>query len=333
MLNGIKFWKRPLALVLASVLLMALTFVGVVEWATRELLEPTEQPLTEYTREWVESPAAHGISIRKATFRSGRSSYLIVEPAGEKPARRGFILRKQLRGKGVLLEEFGVIRADLILLHGRDGRKEGMLPIAERFCAAGFRCLIPDLPPGGFAGNEGEGSIVFDLLTEWREGSGEPVLPCGMWGLSLGGAYATRAAALESKAWFGMVIVNTFDQLDAVVQGQARRYFGFSGSWIHRAVGWNARRRKGLDMKTIAPSDWAGQVTTPVLAVHGTDDVVVPIGRGQRLFEVFASQDKQWLEVEGGGHDDVLVTPMPLYAAMSAWLLNQVDRSRHMTKR
>jgi len=312
-----------LILTLAVGVLGAISVVLTVEWMTVQLVSPVRQPLTDYHRQWIDQPEAHGITIRSMSLGKTATPVLCVEPAGEQPARRGAILRRQLREHGFAPADFGVIRAELILLHGRNGRKEGLLPIAERFCAAGFRCLIPDLPAGSFAGAEQDAELPMRLLEDWRAQSGE-TLPCGMWGISLGGAFATHAAALAPEAWFGMVLINTFDQLDGVVREQASARFHWTGPWMHRAVGWNAHRKSGLDLKKIAPAHWASRVTTPVLTVHGTEDAVVPLQRGRRLFDAFASHDKEWLEVEGGGHDDVLVTPMQLYAAMSGWLLQRL---------
>ena len=65
------------------------------------------------------------------------------------PTPRQRQLRAQLRTRGLALPVYGNVHGTLILLHARKGRKEDLLPVAERFAAAGFRCLIPDLPAHG----------------------------------------------------------------------------------------------------------------------------------------------------------------------------------------
>ena len=70
------------------------------------------------------------------------------EPVDEFSKRAG-IIREQLTDKGVSLKPAGEVIGTLLILHGRSGIKEDYLPVAERFCAVGFRCIIPDLPGHG----------------------------------------------------------------------------------------------------------------------------------------------------------------------------------------
>jgi fermentation-respiration switch protein FrsA (DUF1100 family) len=46
------------------------------------------------------------------------------------------------------------------------------------------------------------------------------------------------------------------------------------------------------------------RVRCPVLVIHGTDDEVIPVSHGWRLFEA-AGQPKQALWIEGAHHNDV----------------------------
>ncbi|WGS00149.1 alpha/beta fold hydrolase [Bradyrhizobium sp. ISRA443] len=45
-------------------------------------------------------------------------------------------------------------------------------------------------------------------------------------------------------------------------------------------------------------------VTVPLLFMHGSDDPVIPIGFGERLFSL-AHEPKQFVRFAGGGHDDL----------------------------
>ena len=47
-----------------------------------------------------------------------------------------------------------------------------------------------------------------------------------------------------------------------------------------------------------------GQVTAPVLVLHGTNDRVVPIAFGERLFAL-ANEPKRLVRIPGGGHSDL----------------------------
>jgi uncharacterized protein len=46
------------------------------------------------------------------------------------------------------------------------------------------------------------------------------------------------------------------------------------------------------------------RVTVPLLIMHGTRDPVIPIAFGERLFAL-AHEPKQFVRLEGGGHDDL----------------------------
>ena len=47
-----------------------------------------------------------------------------------------------------------------------------------------------------------------------------------------------------------------------------------------------------------------GQVRAPVLILHGTDDAVVPLAFGERLFAL-ANEPKRFVRISGGGHVDL----------------------------
>ena len=47
-----------------------------------------------------------------------------------------------------------------------------------------------------------------------------------------------------------------------------------------------------------------GQVSSPVLILHGTEDRIIPVEHGRRVFE-FATDPKELVIVEGGEHGDL----------------------------
>jgi fermentation-respiration switch protein FrsA (DUF1100 family) len=47
------------------------------------------------------------------------------------------------------------------------------------------------------------------------------------------------------------------------------------------------------------------KIKIPILIIHGTDDQVIPIKHGKKLFEV-ANDPKLFLSVEGAGHNDLI---------------------------
>lgn len=117
--------------------------------AADQLLHPPRRALQDYHLEFLAHPAAHGVILRRFTCSDGTPA-LLCEPDGKaKAGRRGELIREQLAARGVTLHPYGEMIGTLVLVHGRRGRKEDYLLIAERFCAAGFRCVLPDLPAHG----------------------------------------------------------------------------------------------------------------------------------------------------------------------------------------
>jgi hypothetical protein len=144
----IRFRARTVVLRVFAVIAMG---IAVTIWmAASELIAPERRSLQEYHREWLEHAAAHGLVIKRFDTAAARTPCLLVEPdAVAGPAERGRRLRDQLGELGHKLAPYGAVKGTLVLLHGRKGRKEDLLPVAERFCAAGFRCIMPDLPAHG----------------------------------------------------------------------------------------------------------------------------------------------------------------------------------------
>lgn len=309
----------------------SLVAAAVVVWnASTELISPARRALQEYHRDWLERPAEHGMSIQRFAAMNGQVPCLVVMPdAAAGLSKRGETVRRQLEEKGVVLRPFGEAFANLVLLHGRNGRKEDLLPVAERFCAVGFRCVIPDLPAHGesplkevrFGNSDFEASIPAAVLDEARERFHFPVEPAGLWGMSMGGAFLARAASLPGAPWKALVVVCSFDSLDAVVGQKAASYTGIMAPLWSSLIARACVARGGADPASVRPSKWAGTVQTPVFVAHGDADSLITLEQGRRLFEAYASKDKAWTVVKGGDHNRILVTEHPLYAEMAAWYL------------
>jgi pimeloyl-ACP methyl ester carboxylesterase len=222
-----------------------------------------------------------------------------------------------------------MVQGVVVLLHGRGGRKEDLLPVAERFVAAGFRCLVPDLPAHGasplsgvaYGASEFERVLSRRLLNDARRRFGFPEEPAALWGLSMGGAFAVRAASESPLLWKALIVVSTFDALEEVLAAQTARYVGLLGPVVARAVDHLGVPHDAPRLAAIRPAGWASQVTVPTLVVHGDQDTLIPMAHGRQLYEGLASPERRWVTVAGGGHHGILATPAPLYAEMSAWFL------------
>ncbi|HSB71996.1 MAG TPA: alpha/beta fold hydrolase [Candidatus Methylomirabilis sp.] len=321
---------RVLTMVSAFGLLASAAVAIGVSVVSGYVFSPPRRELQSYHRDRLAHPAEYGLRIASFECIQAKVPCLLVEPdADAVPGARGSTLRRQLAEMGVAAPPYGAVGGIVVLLHARAGRKEDLLPVAERFVAAGFRCLIPDLPGHGesplpkaaFGADEFEGTLPRRALANTRKVFALPPEPAALWGISMGGAFAIRAASESPEMWRALVVVSGFDALDEVIAADSSNYVGPIGRVLGRAVDAVSLIKGEPRLSEIRPEVWAGRVKAPTLVVHGDCDQLIPIERGRKLYEALASDEKRWIQVAAAGHHNVLTTPAPLYAEMSAWLL------------
>jgi pimeloyl-ACP methyl ester carboxylesterase len=319
-------WRRFLVALLAALPFLWLGGVGV--FAGWQLARPPGREPAERQRREVAEPASIGLRVQSTRTDSG-IPYLLVTPdpvAG--PGERGAKLRAELAAMGETLPAYGFTDATIVLLHGRNGAKERILGVAERFAATGFRCLIPDLPGHGELKNRGCGygagageanlaaAIADDATVRFALPTGQPRL---LWGMSMGGSFAVHAAAAAPDDWAGLIVVASFARLEEVVTPHLARWSGPGLKISRRVAGWASTQWGGLEPWKVRPAHAAATIRTPALVLHGDEDPFIPVTQGRRLFEAIAAPDKRWIEVKRANHWTVLVTPQPVYAEMTRW--------------
>lgn len=301
-------------------------------WGANELAHPPRRPLQDYHHEFLADPASHGVVLKPFICGDGTPCLLCEpEPQG-RLGNRGQLVRGQLLKKNLTPPPAGRIIGSLVLVHGRRGRKEDYLLIAERFCAAGFRCILPDLPAhGDHPGQTAcygvkESHLPAMVLREAAAKFGFDTKPAGIMGISMGGAVSIRATTKNEVPWRAAVFVSTFDSLENVVRHQAASHVGsWCGSVWQNITGWMFARDTGMPVSAANSIALAPEMKCPTLIAHGTADRVIPVECGRRLYEALpAGIEKRWLEIPGADHDNVLVTDFPLYAGMAEWMLRHV---------
>ncbi|HEY1049745.1 MAG TPA: alpha/beta fold hydrolase, partial [Prosthecobacter sp.] len=299
-------------------------------WAGQELASPGRRPLHDYHQEFLQHAAAHGMEIHRFPLADGTPCLMCVPEPGGRLGQRGTTLRSQFAQRhDVQLPPAGSIHATLVLVHGRKGRKEDYLPIAERLCAVGFRCLLPDVPAHGehpapqiFYGVK-EARLPAQVLEEASRQFGFPPQPCGLLGMSMGGSVAVHASAEPGNPWKALVVISSFHSFLPAMQLQASR---LAGSWL--GVPWAAGAARvyewktGMSLEAVQPHEKAARLAMPTLMLHGTDDRVVPVESGRKLFAALPDKlEKQWVEVPSADHHNVLITEYPVYATVAEWML------------
>jgi len=319
-----KWIKRFLAILLIGVVAV-LVFLWFVAGS---ITSPKRRELQGYHESYLEGASGHGLVVTKHTLTKVGVPCLLVRPDPEAGmAKRGEMMRSQLEDAGQSLSAFGEEKGLLVLLHGRNGRKEDLLPVAERFCAVGFVCVIPDLPAHGessvrsvrFGESFFEQVLPGKVADETLELLKQKDLPQFLWGMSMGGSIAIHAAAHEPERWKRAIIVSSFDRLDGVVDDS----LGWAAEYVKPVLSGLIELRGGPDIEKVIPVNLTQKLQLPTLVIHGDEDELVSHERGRTLYEGFAGE-KEFLTVPGGNHDNVLITDAPVYAAMAKWFLKDL---------
>jgi len=142
----------------------------------------------------------------------------------------------------------------------------------------------------GYAKSEGspseagiyrDGKAAFDYVTKVM---GYPPSRIFIFGQSIGSTAATDLA--QDKDIAGLILVSPLSSArdQATVMG-----LGFAASLTGNAFD-NAKKIKRLK--------------APLVVIHGTQDRIIPIGMGQKVFDAAVSQ-KHFYEIKGAGHNDL----------------------------
>ncbi|MBB5350216.1 pimeloyl-ACP methyl ester carboxylesterase [Haloferula luteola] len=316
---------------LACGLLVATVAVG---WlGAGRLVEPPRRVLQDYHRERLDQPAAFGLRITAYTGPQQTPCLLVEpEPSRNRNSWRGTELRQSLQSS----LPWGTVVGTVVMLHGHTGRKEDHLPSCERFCAAGFRCLLLDLPghgdhPAPHATFGKKESALVEALVDDLPGrfaiSPEPLF---LYGVSQGAAIALQTAARHPERWAGVISVSSFAALDRTLTHSAEAFAPNHAEWAPLAtasVGCAAWFRAGYTPWEIQPIRVAQKLTMPVMIVHGREDRFIPFTDAEALFSRIPSSRKVLRPVEGAGHDNMLSTDAKhLYPEMCRFLLEARSR-------
>ena len=180
-------------------------------------------------------------------------------------------------------------RRVVLWLHGNSGnlgnRAAGVSAMAR---ALGSPVLIVDYRgyglSGGSPGEEGlhrDAEAAFDHLAGRPEYAGRPIV---IFGRSLGAAVAVRLATVRGAE--ALIIHSPFTS----VADMARTMYRFL------PVSMLVRAR--FDNLATIPS-----VRSPVLVLHGTDDEIVPVEMGRRVYGAVTAP-RHMVELEGATHNE-----------------------------
>ncbi len=207
----------------------------------------------------------------------------------------------------------------VLLLHGVNDTRTGMLDHARYLLRSGFIVLIPDSRGHGESGGAiaTYGIKEADDVERW---TGWLLQVRGVerlygLGMSLGGAILLQSLVRDSS-FRAVVAESPFASFPEIAYDRLAKFSG-----INRHLFWPviqsgflyARFRYGVDLRRASPAAALPRSRTPVLLIHGIDDEKTPIRHSRELHTMNPDATRLW-EVTGARHTKALSTQPEAYA-------------------
>jgi uncharacterized protein len=200
------------------------------------------------------------------------------------------------------------LRGTVIVLHGIGSCKETQFGRAQQLAAHGYAALLLDLRAQGESSGEyntfgfREKYDLQDVVSTLEERFQQKNI--GIWGASLGGAIALQAMGHDPRICFG-IIESTFDEYIKVCVEYGEDYLGFKSRTLAQHVVDKAGSIAHFESDSVMPYQYAARIRVPMLFIHGDQDEKIPIDFNKRNYEVCPSENKAWLTVPGGRHNNL----------------------------
>lgn len=176
----------------------------------------------------------------------------------------------------------------LLYFHGNGDSLLSRLPRIERFSAAGYGVFMPAYR--GYSGSEGtasEAALIDDAVTAYdvlqdKGISGKSIV---LYGESLGTGVAIQLA--EKRKVQGIVLDAPYTSLPDVAQ-----------------LAYPFMPVRSFMTERFESRSHIQKLEVPILIMHGTEDQVIPISLGQKLFAA-ANEPKTFVAIKGAAHSNI----------------------------
>jgi 2,6-dihydroxypseudooxynicotine hydrolase len=225
-------------------------------------------------------------------------SLALIDPPGERveiPYEGGHLA-------GILRRPTAVARPPLVVMAmGLDSAKEEMDAYERTFLARGLATLAFDGPGQGEAEYDfpirADYEVPVSRVLDWVEGRGDlDAKRIGMWGVSLGGYYAARAAAFDGRIKACVALSGPYDWAEGF---ESRNELTREAFRVRsRCATMDEARAKA---RTLSLAGVAKHIRCPIMIVAGELDRLTPATQARRL-AAEVSGPCELLVVPGGTH-------------------------------
>ena len=242
---------------------------------------------------FVQDPAQMRAAHKKAV-ECYTSALPFMRPPGERVSIGEYVgvLRKPVAGRCPVL----------IMAPGLDSTKEEIHAYEEPFLARGMAVLAFDGPGQGEAEYEipicGDYERAAKAVCDWLEKRDDvDRAKVGIWGVSLGGYYAPRAAAYEKRVQACIALSGPYEweRIWDALPELTRETFRVRSHSLDQ----NEAKRKARELTM---REAASRITCPIFIVTGRQDRLVPASHAEELARA-VSGPVELLIVEDGGHN------------------------------
>jgi fermentation-respiration switch protein FrsA (DUF1100 family) len=178
--------------------------------------------------------------------------------------------------------------ATIVMSHGNGGNITHRIELVNNLHRAGFNVFLYDYRGYGRSeGSPSEDGLYKDARAAYRYALSLEDVDTSkiiLWGTSIGGAFAVEAATHRSPAL--LILESTFSSGKDIA----------ASLWPYLPVQFLVKSR-------FNSSERIKDIHCPVLCIHGTNDDIIPIKLGRKLFES-ANEPKEFYEIRSAGHND-----------------------------
>lgn len=219
-----------------------------------------------------------------------------------------FTLSDGLRSPGWVIEGDNSQGPTVVIVHGFGDSRYGSLMRAPLIVPYAKRVVVFDLPGQGESeskrayGGLREPDDVLVVLGQLEKQDAERIV---LLGASMGAGIAIAAAAKAEgdvrRGIVGVIAEGPYRYWDDPLHNVFKKHRYPRWPIIPLAGGWLRLTARGF--KDFDRAGYAARLGCPLLVLHGSEDRLCPITSARQIAE--AAPAGEFIEIEGGGHDDL----------------------------